>query len=247
MTRRPTVIAKCAITLDGYMDKAGDGGGFPVSSREDGEATGRLRIWADAILVGADTVRRDKPRLLARSDEARSVRVSSGRPPDPLKCVMTRSGNIDPDNPFFTAGESTKYVLGQDPELAAGNLAGLAGVRVVPGLKDLEDVASFLGEQGIARLLIEGGPQIIGQWLEADLVDEMRVAIAPIIMGRLGHGSLGHVSTSTAWGYQRMTVTGRRELGDTTVVFLRPPTRTHNPILPKVDEIALHELDSLVA
>jgi 5-amino-6-(5-phosphoribosylamino)uracil reductase len=236
-----TVIAKSSITIDGYMDKAGSGGGMPISSKEDVAAVAWLRVWCDAIMVGAETVRRDRPRLLARSEEAREARLASGRSADPIKCVVSRSGSFDLTNPFFTTGDVQKFVLGAEREVH-----GLPDGTSAPlGLDSVSKILEFLQGAGVERLLVEGGPSLIGSFLAEDLVDEYRVATSPLILGSAGHANLGGMGAAPAVGLNRVRVSGRDLLGDTSVVYLSMPGRTHEPILPRVgttDPASLHHL-----
>src|SRR5947209_4618662 len=109
MTDRPYVLLSCAMSVDGYIDDAG-AGRLVLSNDEDLDRVDAERAGSDAILVGANTLRRDDPRLLVRSPTRQRERRARGLPPDPIKVTLTGSGDLDPSWRFFTAGDVTKLV-----------------------------------------------------------------------------------------------------------------------------------------
>jgi 5-amino-6-(5-phosphoribosylamino)uracil reductase len=119
MTRRPYVVLSCAISLDGCLDGTGEDR-LVLSGPADLDRVDAERAAADAILVGAGTIRRDDPRLLVRSARRQAERRTSGRPPQPAGVTVSASGDLDPAARFFT----------RDPgELSAGQAgAGVAAV-----------------------------------------------------------------------------------------------------------------------
>ena len=114
------VILSAAVTADGYLDDNGPGR-LVISTPGDWAAVLRLRAGCDAILVGAETVRRDNPSLSLRDDAERARRAARGLRPDLSKAVVTRSGRLDPSLRFFTEGDAERYVFSpyDIPELKA--------------------------------------------------------------------------------------------------------------------------------
>ena len=100
MPTRPYVLISCAMSADGRIDDTS-----PVrlllSGPDDLDRVDELRASADAILVGANTVRRDNPRLLIRSPRRRAARVAAGRPAHPARVTVTASGELSPSAHFF--------------------------------------------------------------------------------------------------------------------------------------------------
>ncbi|MGH3213717.1 MAG: RibD family protein, partial [Trebonia sp.] len=95
MTGRPYTLLSCAVSVDGCLDDA-SAERLVLSGPEDLDEVDKLRAAADAILVGAGTIRADNPRLLVR-DPARVVRrVAAGLPPHPLPVTVTATGDLDP-------------------------------------------------------------------------------------------------------------------------------------------------------
>ena len=101
------VILSAAVTADGYLDDNGPGR-LVISTPGDWAAVLRLRAGCDAILVGAETVRRDNPSLSLRDDAERARRAARGLRPDLSKAVVTRSGRLDPSLRFFTEGDADR-------------------------------------------------------------------------------------------------------------------------------------------
>ena len=98
-----------ATTADGALDDR-SAGRLRISTDADWAAVQRLRAQCDAILVGAETVRRDNPRLTIADTVLRTERSKEGRGPDPAKVTVTRTGCLDPASRFFTCGEGRKIV-----------------------------------------------------------------------------------------------------------------------------------------
>lgn len=182
------VIVSAAMTIDGFLDDSNPAR-LLLSSERDLAEVDALRATCDALLVGAWTVRADNPSLATRGDANFALRERLGKPPHPAKVTLTRTGSLDPASRFFTAGEGARIVVcgRRVPADFQRRLAALAEVVVSP-----EDHArpSFvieeLARRGVERLLIEGGTEILSEFLEAGAVDRMRLAVAPLILGRLG-------------------------------------------------------------
>ena len=115
----PYVTVKLAMSLDGRIcDRWGDAKW--ISSEKARARTGLLREEVDAIMVGAETVRRDNPSLL-----------SHGRPnPDLVRVVVSRSGNLPQDAQIFTDGKNETLVF-DDAEKALRELAGRGIMHVL--------------------------------------------------------------------------------------------------------------------
>ena len=179
------VILSAAVTADGYLDDNGPGR-LVISTPGDWAAVLRLRAGCDAILVGAETVRRDNPSLSLRDDAKRARRAARGLRPDLSKAVVTRSGRLDPSLRFFTEGDADRYVFSpyDIPELEAvatvisSEGAPVTAVRIVTELE----------KRGIRRLLVEGGAQTLGLFLGEGLADEVRYAVNPRLALGSGRG-----------------------------------------------------------
>ncbi|PRY35145.1 RibD family protein [Umezawaea tangerina] len=181
---RPYVLLSVAVSVDGYIDDR-SAERFPLSNADDFDHVDRMRAESGAILVGAETVRRDNPRLLVNSGERRAARVAAGLVEHPVKVTVTDSGNLDPDLRFWHhGGEKLVYTTDSGRVTATACLGGLAEVVALGSAIDLGDLLDDLGRRGVERLMVEGGGRIHTGFLEAGLADEIRMAVAPMLIGQ---------------------------------------------------------------
>ena len=217
---RPYTLLSCALSLDGFLD-AGTGDRLLLSNEADLARVDGVRAGCDALLVGAATVRLDDPRLLVRSEAHRADRVRRGLPATPAKVTLTRRGDLDPAAAFFTAGEAERlvYCAGGAVRRTRQRLGAAASVVDGGRVVDLAGVSEDLHRRGVRRLMVEGGGQVLTQFLTAGLADELQLVVAPFFVGDprasrfVGHGRFpfhpGH----------RAVLAEVRRLGD--VVLLR--------------------------
>ncbi|MFI5911051.1 RibD family protein [Dactylosporangium sp. NPDC051541] len=181
---RPYVVLSCAMSLDGYLDDATDER-LVLSNSEDLDRVDAMRAGCDAILVGANTIRRDNPRLLVRAPERREQRAEHGLSPQPVKVAIFGHGDVDPESRFFTDGDTDKIVYCAT-KTARRNRTRLGGrAEVVDGGEpvDLERALEDLAGRGVRRLLVEGGSTVHTMFLTAGLVDELQLVVAPFFVG----------------------------------------------------------------
>ncbi|MBO0832913.1 MAG: dihydrofolate reductase family protein [Actinobacteria bacterium] len=176
------------MSVDGYIDDTGPDR-LLLSNDADFDRVDDERALADAVLVGAATIRHDNPRLLVRSPARRSARQERGWPGSPAKVTITESGNLDPQASFFTAGGTevcklvycaSSAVLGTRDRLS---MAPATSIIDAGSPLDLVTVLNDLTVRGIRRLMVEGGQNTNTQFLAAGLVDELQLVIAPFFVG----------------------------------------------------------------
>jgi riboflavin-specific deaminase-like protein len=172
MTDRPYVLLSCALSLDGYLDDATDRR-LVLSNDADWDRVDDVRAGVDAILVGANTIRRDNPRLLVRSADRRARRVAEGLPDNPLKVTITATGDLDPAAAFFATGRQLVYAPAGVPTPG----------ETVPLGEGLADVLADLHRRGVRRLMVEGGTSMHTAFLTGGLADELHVVVAPFFVG----------------------------------------------------------------
>jgi 5-amino-6-(5-phosphoribosylamino)uracil reductase len=172
------------MSLDGYIDDT-TGERLLLSNDTDFDRVDAVRAGCDAILVGANTIRRDNPRLLVRSPDRRAAGVARGLGPSPTKVTLTAHGDLDPAAAFFAAGEVDKIVYCASPALekARHRLAGVAAVVDAGHPVDLARVLADLAGRGIGRLMVEGGSGVHTGFLTAGLADELHLVVAPFFVG----------------------------------------------------------------
>ncbi len=198
-SNRPTIVANFVTTLDGVvaLDPNGATGGREISGgyEPDRFVMGLLRATADAVLVGAGTVRASRthawtpasvhpPSVEAFAAWRRALRLTT----TPTTVILSASGRLDADE------------IGSDPEqpvlvvttgAGAGRLATLAegGQVDVVAVGDGEQVpiaalGALLHERGFRLVLSEAGPTLFGELIAARTVDELFLTVAPRLVGR---------------------------------------------------------------
>lgn len=184
--QRPFVFINAAMTVDGKIDTIARRGA-KISSEADWQRVDRLRAGSDAIMVGGHTVLQEDPRLLVKSPDLRAARLARGEPPHPAKVAVVTQANFPAQSRFLTSGPARVliYTTSQTP---AGQIQQLEaqGAEVYPlGEKrvDLSAMMQHLADNGIRRLMVEGGGSLIAALLAAHLVDEMYLYLAPLIFG----------------------------------------------------------------
>ena len=177
------VTLSAAVTADGYMDDDSPRR-LIISTPGDWEEVYRLRAAHDAILAGAETLRRDDPSLLVRDQAARARRVQAGLKPDIAKVTLTRSGGLSPRLRFFTAGDADRYVFSQGEITRLQNIATVISTSEAITAKY---IVTELEKRGIERLMVEGGAGVLRMFLDEGMADTLRLAVNP----RLRLGSRG--------------------------------------------------------
>jgi diaminohydroxyphosphoribosylaminopyrimidine deaminase / 5-amino-6-(5-phosphoribosylamino)uracil reductase len=153
VTGRPFVIAKCGMTLDGRLTRpAGEPRWITEhAARRDAH---QLRAYVDAVVVGAETVRADNPRLTVRG-------VRGAR--QPWRVVLTRSGRLPRQARLFSDRFASRTLI-------------YKGKPLVAVLKDL-------GKRGVTSVLIEGGGKVLGEALDKRLIDKVQIYLGPMLTG----------------------------------------------------------------
>ena len=170
--RRPLVTLKAAIDADGMVDSEDEEAGR-FTSEASLTRVHELRRESDAVLVGVNTVIRDDPKLTVRL-----VPLEAGR--QPLRIVLDHTLRTPPASRLVTDGQATLILHSDGDEQRASALAS-DSVEVLhmpplqatepPGV-ELDQLLDLLGDRGLQRVLIEGGPDVWSRFLLAGLVDE---------------------------------------------------------------------------
>lgn len=173
------------MSVDGCLDAPGPQR-LVLSGHTDLDRVDAERSEADAIMVGAGTIRRDNPRLVIRSAGRRASRLGRGLPENPARVTLTVSGDLDPAARFFDATSGAGPVVycaaPQAPKLH-DLLNDAAPVIAVPPPMDLGAVLADLTRRGVHRLLVEAGARLGREFLAGGLVDELALTVAPFFVG----------------------------------------------------------------
>ena len=176
------VIASAAVSSDGYMDDCTPQR-LVLSCAEDWAEVHAIRASCDAILVGAETVRRDNPALMIRDEKLRCRRKLCGMSPDIVKVVVSGSGRLDAGLRFFTEGEGVrKIVITSEQAVVDDALRRVAQVIRLSHITACS-IIDVLEDEGVETVLVEGGAKIMKMFFDEDAVDDMRLAVAPITVG----------------------------------------------------------------
>jgi riboflavin-specific deaminase-like protein len=180
---RPYLVLNMVSTLDGRIAIGGRSG--PIGDEADRELFHGLRTQADAVMVGAGTVRAERYGRIVRRPELRERRVAEGLAPDPLAVIVSARLWLPPDLPLLQDPDSTVVVLtASDAELPptparVHYLRGPAGVELE--LRPL--VERLRSEYGVRSILCEGGPSLNESLVQERLVDELFLSLAPKLAG----------------------------------------------------------------
>ena len=179
---RPLTIANFVSSADGRATFDGRSGA--LSDAADRAHFHQLRELADAVLVGTGTVRAERYGRLIPDPERRRRRAEAGRTPEPLACLVTRSGELPLEDPLFSEPEA-RIVVFSPVEIDLSTCASqLQLVRVDRGMLTFTTVLRRLRvDFGIGLLLCEGGPTVFGALLHERLVDELFLTLAPKLTG----------------------------------------------------------------
>lgn len=220
MTERPYVLLSVAASVDGYIDDNTDER-LLLSNDEDFDRVDEVRAGVDAILVGANTIRRDNPRLLVRSDERRKRRLDAGQTESPIKVTISASGDVDPASKFFSTGDIDKivYVPTAAVDKATAAVGAVSNVVDAGQEVDLGFLLDDLARRGVKRLMIEGGGTIHTQFLAAGLADEIHLVVAPFFVGDSRAPRFVSDAAFPQNPANRMQLAEVRQIGD--VVLLR--------------------------
>ncbi len=184
-TRRPYVVANFVSSVDGRATV--DGQSRKLSGQADRDLFYALRERADAILVGTHTLAAEQYKRMLPDPARRRRRLRAGRAQEPLVVIVTRGGRLPLEIPLFAEREAEVIVFSPTAPVAAR----LAATVVHAPLIDLPTALAELSRNhGVATLLCEGGPTLLGALLEHRLVDELFLTVAPAVVGGTGPGIL---------------------------------------------------------
>lgn len=217
---RPYVLVSVATSIDGYLDDMRQTR-LLLSNTEDFDRVDAVRASVDAILVGANTVRQDDPRLLVRSVERQEERIRRGLTRHPMKVTLTGRGDLDTAARFFSCGDSDKLVYTRDSIVRVLHKAlGDTATVVAAGEPiDLGAMLDDLARRKIKRLMVEGGGTVVTQLLGAGFVDEIHLVIAPFFVGDASAPRFVHPGRFPHDVEHPMTLAETRQFGD--IVLLR--------------------------
>jgi riboflavin biosynthesis pyrimidine reductase len=179
---RPVVRLNMIATLDGRATLSGRSG--PLGGSADRDLFRALRVTADAVLVGAGTVRTERYGRVLRDESLQALRERHGLAPEPLACIVTGRMALPEDLPLLREPRARVVVLTASeaslPELGAQ----VDYVRTPGGHLDLAAaVGELTARFAVASVVCEGGPHLARGLLAAGVLDEIFLTVSPLLAG----------------------------------------------------------------
>jgi diaminohydroxyphosphoribosylaminopyrimidine deaminase/5-amino-6-(5-phosphoribosylamino)uracil reductase len=187
-TGYPFVIAKCGMSLDGRLSMP-PGKARWITSEASRRDVQRIRAQVDAVMVGANTLRVDNPRLTVRG-----IRGAK----QPWRIILSRSGTLPKNLRVFEDRFSSR--------------------TLVCNSKSLKATLQNLGEKEITSVLIEGGGTILGHALDKRLVDKIHLYLGPVLTGGAIVAFAGRGAGSTREGAKLTRIEYKRIGSDISIV-----------------------------
>jgi riboflavin biosynthesis pyrimidine reductase len=200
----PHVFSNFVTTLDGVVSlnvkghaSGGDISGF---SAQDRMVMGLLRAIADVVIIGSGTLQSDRRHVWtagaifpALADEYQQLRDAMGKRGPPLNVIVSGTGDIDLRLPVFASGKVPVLIITTTAGAArlgkqrAPDSVEIRGVRSRASAIPVNAILDAVGRVSRGkRILVEGGPRLLGDFYAEHLVDEQFLTLAPQIVGREG-------------------------------------------------------------
>ncbi len=181
---RPWVLFKSAMTLDGKVaTRTGDSQW--ISSESSRALAHRWRASVDAVVVGIGTALADDPQLTARPEGALAELSSQ-----PRRVVFDTLARLPIDSQLVQAAAEIPLTVVVSRAAARSDTDALeaAGTQVIVATGENEparvrSALEQLGTLGVSSVLLEGGPHLAGAFLDAGEIDELRLFLAPLLLG----------------------------------------------------------------
>jgi 2,5-diamino-6-(ribosylamino)-4(3H)-pyrimidinone 5'-phosphate reductase len=191
-----------------------------ISGSEDFDRVDRVRAAADAVLVGVGTVLADDPRLVLDEEARRVERLRNGRPGDPARVVVDSTGRTPTDARILDDAATTHLVVSAAADPERREALTEAGANVIVAGSDRVDMAAAtdaLAEEGIDRLMVEGGGEVIFSCFAAGIVDELTVYVGSLVVGGRDAPTLAD-GDGFVEEFPDLTLTGTERLDDGVVL-----------------------------
>ncbi|MBR4834101.1 MAG: bifunctional diaminohydroxyphosphoribosylaminopyrimidine deaminase/5-amino-6-(5-phosphoribosylamino)uracil reductase RibD [Thermoguttaceae bacterium] len=181
--KRPWIIGKWAMTLDGKIATR-VGSSYWISSDESRTLVHRTRSRVDAILIGSRTAMEDDPKL--------TVRLPEGETPlrTPTRIVFDSGGTLSAFSELALTARDVPLLLVFGPEAPAEKKtfweskgAEVLVVDAPTREQRLILLMEELAERGMTNVLVEGGGELLGRLFDLEMIDEVKVFVAPKIVG----------------------------------------------------------------
>jgi 2,5-diamino-6-(ribosylamino)-4(3H)-pyrimidinone 5'-phosphate reductase len=222
-SERPHVTVNMAMSLDGkittYRREI-----MALGTEHDRRLMDELRAEADAVIVGAGTVKHDGHPILMRYADLEEKRVQSGRPAHPANVTMSRTLDLPSTRPFFRHPDPDKIVFTTKsaPPSRVARLSRLADVVVLPGRTISPGaVLENLYRRNFRRVLLEGGGEVHFAFAKEGVIDDVYVTITPRLIGGSSAPTLLDGRGFLAADHIELRLLSSRRIGDELYVKYR--------------------------
>ncbi|HKQ22856.1 MAG TPA: dihydrofolate reductase family protein [Burkholderiales bacterium] len=199
---QPYVFSNFVSTLDGVvsLSEKGHASGGDISgfNAQDRMVMGLLRAIADVVIVGSGTLRADSRSVWTAgaifpslAEEYRRLSLSLGKRGSPLNVVVSGSGSIDLRSPVFASGKVPALIITTTAgakRLRKQSTPDSVEIRTIRRIRSAIPASAIIDEvcrvNGSKMILVEGGPQLLGDFYAERLLDEQFLTLAPQIAGR---------------------------------------------------------------
>jgi diaminohydroxyphosphoribosylaminopyrimidine deaminase/5-amino-6-(5-phosphoribosylamino)uracil reductase len=212
---RPHVTLKLAVSADGMIGKR-EGERMIVTGKQAFDAVQRMRTEFDVVMVGIGTVLVDDPRL--------TVRLPGLAARSPVRVILDAAARTPTTARLIQDIPEAPLIVFSSPEAPPERVEALkaAGAEVIridgAGAKlDLAEVLTVLAEKGYQRVLAEGGAEIASSLVGEDLLDEVVIYRAPVVVGADGVRALGGTALSAVERSPRYRLIDTAEVGEDVV------------------------------
>ncbi len=157
-----------------------------ISGPEDFDRVDQLRADSDAVMVGVGTVQADDPSLTVKDADRHSARLDRGESKNPARVIADSRIRTPPEAAVLDDAAETYLLTSQAAPTDFIEQMEAAGAYVLAAGEERVDLTTALAKlegEGIDRLLVEGGGELIFSLFEAGLVDELRVYIGATVLG----------------------------------------------------------------
>jgi len=201
---KPALYSNFVASLDGVValgSKPSAGSIISGKYPADRFLMGLLRACADAVVIGAGTLRATPGHLWTPAHvypelatEFISLRSALGRAPEPQLVVITSAGNVDANHPALVKG--ALVMTTDDGAKAIGDSLPASCEVIAMGEGhsiDMREAVAALRARGLEVILTEGGPHLMGRLIDGGLLEEVFLTISPVVAGRDEEKRLGMV------------------------------------------------------
>jgi 2,5-diamino-6-(ribosylamino)-4(3H)-pyrimidinone 5'-phosphate reductase len=182
---QPYILVNVAVSADGKLSTR-ERRQVKISGSDDFDRVDIIKSGADAIMVGIGTVLADDPSLTIKSPERIAERLSIGRPEHPIRIIIDSKARTPPDAKILHKGPGKRIIAVSStaPEERIARLRPYAEI-ISTGTEevDLKSFIQMLGDQGVQKLMVEGGGTLIAGLFTSGLVDQLSIFMGNMIIG----------------------------------------------------------------